>query len=773
MKSLFGQFFRGLSDSLFSGGSVYRSVGLDFRSEPGKIKAHQRMKKDSGETIDELCKVSIQLSDDSRLHFSSESGKIWRDVNGVYSLFYTQEPIDAYDVFTINNETLNRSVKENTQDPIIFAGNQFNITGLPRLMIFERFGGTVYRYNNNTSFGFRITDFEYEGQSADFSSQTNDCQAAFVRQDGTKGYVCSETHIFEYNFSTAWHANTMSYTSNSYEPTEVNGVIAGISFSNDGTKMFVYDTDGELFQYTLSTPWNVSTATYDSVSFDGFDGTGASTLSIAISPDGKKLYACRFRDVGTPGGIVQYEFGTPWDASTLSSNEHSFVPQPPGRTEFIQNICFTPEINNTVKMLASGIRTLNLDDDTGGFTSQGGWIFQYGISNEDHTDNIILGAEEHEMYIQDTSFRYSKIDFERYLYFWTKDIIFRVPIKNLNDLGYHIQSAGTFKNGNENHPSVKNNNQLYIADGSIISQVANDGTFIKETFFNLANTETIQALTSFDTDVLVGTKDIGFGRILRWDGFSESWSAEDDVFEKEGVRAFIKDDNLVYASVGTRGNIYFYNGAKLEDFLNIPEVLNNDKVKINPNATEFFLNTPIFGLSNESGNPVLQGIYGFGSYSSRYPKALTLDYKIGDFSNLEIGVLLKDGTDLYATYKTDSDVGVMKIDWDNKYEEAYLETKALSNFQNRHQLKTITEAIAPYFSLPEETSITIGHKKTYENNFTDYEMKVDTKRKIVRAETPSVPDVANPQLRLKLTVNGNNSPEFEDLLYEIGPITKR
>ncbi|GAH99215.1 unnamed protein product, partial [marine sediment metagenome] len=34
-------------------------------------------------------------------------------------------------------------------------------------------------------------------------------------------------------------------------------------FKPDGTKMYVVDLGAEVFQYTLSTPWDVSTANYD------------------------------------------------------------------------------------------------------------------------------------------------------------------------------------------------------------------------------------------------------------------------------------------------------------------------------------------------------------------------------------------------------------------------------------------------------------------------------------------------------------------------------
>lgn len=357
----------------------------------------------------------------------------------------------------------------------------------------------------------------------------------------------------------------------------------------------------------------------------------------------------------------------------------------------------------------------------------------------------------------------------KYVYWATENRLSRIKVEYVGQSWSDRAQAGyaSFQNGSkDHHPMVRLNNQLYIGDVFVIAQVDEDDVFIQETFFNIPENETIRALTTFDIDILVGTKGIGFGRILRWDGLSESWSAEDIVQEKEGVTAFINDDNLVYAVVGTDGEIFFYNGAKLEDFLNIPGITGTDYIKVNPNATAYFRGVPIFGVSNGANNPVLQGVYGFGSYSSRYPKGLSLDYPISAFSGLEIGALLVDGDDLYVAYKSGSDVGVAKLNWSAKYEDAYIETRALSGYSTRHQLKTIIEAMVTYFSLPANTSLTLGWKKGYEANYTDYEMVTDTERLLVRPKVVTVGKVANPQLRLKFGVNTNTAPVAEDILYD-------
>jgi hypothetical protein len=45
-----------------------------------------------------------------------------------------------------------------------------------------------------------------------------------------------------------------------------------------------------------------------------------------------------------------------------------------------------------------------------------------------------------------------------------------------------------------------------------------------------------------------------------------------------------------------------------------------------------------------------------------------------------------------------------------------------------------------------------------------------TVRKVVKLKSPSTPDTINPQLRIGLTVNANDTPEIEDVLFAIASV---
>jgi len=558
-----------------------------------------------------------------------------------------------------------------------------------------------------------------------------------------------------------------------------------MQLNTDGTKLYIGDDQygtPTLYQYTLSTAFDISTATYDSVSFSF--GTEVNFFvgnqPISFSSDGTKIIAYGYPVAGNRSRFYQYDLSTAYDLSTISyskswqyrssvfnSNVESIYLQtvapygiyPGGNKMFISTTSVTANLNGSIRTSSSGPYVL----------------YELEMSTEAQT-GVVLGAEEHVGLGTDVYknlFSPTTAELEDYVYFATKDYLFKVRTSNIADIEENIVPAGTFVNGNStHHPMVKQNSSLYIGDGKVVAQVDFRGSFTAQTNFNVQNDEVVTALAPFDLDVLVGTNNISNGRVLRWDGISETTSAEDIIYEKGGILAFILDDNFVYPVAGNRGSVYYYNGAKCEDFVTIPEIENQETIKINGNAVGYFRGTPLVGISNLSGNPVLQGIYGYGSYNSNYAKSLSLDFPMpsGQFSGVEIGAILTEGNDLYVAWKDGTDTGVAKIDWSNKYASAYFETLTLTQAMNRHQAKTVSDVIVPYHKLPASTGITIGINKDYDTAYTNMDVLDGTVRKVVKLKSPSTPDTINPQLRIGLTVNANDTPEIEDVLFAIASV---
>lgn len=144
---------------------------------------------------------------------------------------------------------------------------------------------------------------------------------------GTRFFVVEDNwQIRQYDLSTAWDASTASAGS-TYDPGH-DGVSA-VSFKSDGTKMYVMGNDsvgkgGTVYQYSLSTAWNVTTATYDSVSYEvPFSGQEDSAAGFTFKSDGTYLYVLQhyYDDIFEMprAQIHQYSLDTAWNVSTAES----------------------------------------------------------------------------------------------------------------------------------------------------------------------------------------------------------------------------------------------------------------------------------------------------------------------------------------------------------------------------------------------------------------------------------------------------------------------
>ncbi len=116
--------------------------------------------------------------------------------------------------------------------------------------------------------------------------------AVRMRPDGTQMYVLSTLRtVYQYTLSTPYLVHTASYDSKSVSLTGTVGNPQDFYISSDGTKLFAMDADREIYQYTLGTAWDISTATYDSVVFDTDAEMGTNTTaSVVFNPTGTVFY---------------------------------------------------------------------------------------------------------------------------------------------------------------------------------------------------------------------------------------------------------------------------------------------------------------------------------------------------------------------------------------------------------------------------------------------------------------------------------------------------
>lgn len=382
-------------------------------------------------------------------------------------------------------------------------------------------------------------------------------------------------------------------------------------------------------------------------------------------------------------------------------------------------------------------------------SSAGSWTLAYTTSAGAGA-HACLGAEE----------------YNGYVYWATQSRLHRIPIANADDSwAGETLNFGTFGVTNASwHPMAKQNLKLFIGDGNQVASVNSSGTFTANAL-DIKTPFQIKTMAPFDIDLIIGTwvaDTVNRTEIIRWDTTSPSWNTSDPI-EEVGINAFLRDDNYMYAQAGLAGNWYFYDGVQLQPYKKIPGTYSSTSYGVvHPGATANFKGIPIFGFSNVTGNPALQGVYSLGSYSKDYPKVLDLSWPIssGSLASIEVGAVLVLGFDLLVAWKDGSSYGVDAIDYTAKYTSAYLETRMMFPGQ-RDLKKTLAGTYAWYNSLPASTGVTMSYSKNGGAYVSmSSEQKTDSEFNEIRAEL-SVGGIGSLQLKFAFTVSSNDAPTIE------------
>lgn len=192
-----------------------------------------------------------------------------------------------------------------------------------------------------------ITTASYTTSYSTSSAPSSSFYQLCFKSDGTQMYIGS-SRIWVHDLTTPWDISTASYNSVNYSLNDrVISDGATFAFKPDGTTVYVhYQTDSStditnnvtyitqrgILPYSLSTPWDISTISFQQPSTE-FLASGFSTLrGLTLSPDGSYLYALS----GGNGGIKQFSLSTPYvlasavEVNTTSSPFYSYDTNPVG-----------------------------------------------------------------------------------------------------------------------------------------------------------------------------------------------------------------------------------------------------------------------------------------------------------------------------------------------------------------------------------------------------------------------------------------------------------
>jgi len=197
----------------------------------------------------------------------------------------------------------------------------------------------IYQYSLSTADD--VSTASYDSVFLTFSSQTAGPTGLHFNSDGTKMYLSGATSdaVYQYSLSTAWDLSTASYDSKSFSFATQDSNPWSVFINPEGTKMYVVGRANEkIFQYSLSTADDVSTASYDSVSFTPQKSASNVPVAVLFSSDGTKMYVI---NSDTSSTVYQYSLSTEFDLSTASYDSISLDVE--SQSQLMQAMAFTTD----------------------------------------------------------------------------------------------------------------------------------------------------------------------------------------------------------------------------------------------------------------------------------------------------------------------------------------------------------------------------------------------------------------------------------------------
>ena len=219
----------------------------------------------------------------------------------------------------------------------------------------------VHSYTMSTAYD--LSTLSATGDSISVSSQENAPQGLDIKRDGTSFYIVGSGSdaVYQYDMTTPFDISTASYANKSMSVSSQDGVPKEVTFSHDGTKCYVGGAANQsIFQYNLSTAWDISTGSYSGNSFnvssilntpDSFDINDTGTIIIGVNAGTNKLH--------------QLNLSTAYDISTASDSGTSFTfPSQRSQVKFSDNGAFVFSFGNPGDDYFSHTSSVALDTKT-------------------------------------------------------------------------------------------------------------------------------------------------------------------------------------------------------------------------------------------------------------------------------------------------------------------------------------------------------------------------------------------------------------------------
>lgn len=250
----------------------------------------------------------------------------------------------------------------NKEDRILLAPTKIvPVAVWSKMYLIDEFSDAVHQYSIR---GWDLSTVVYDDISFSVHDEASWPQGFAFSSDGTKLYVIdwSTWTVYQYNLSTAWDLLTANYNDVSYYLRDEERNPVAIALSLDGSKMYVSGQGQKIVQFTLSTPWELATIVYND-KFFSITGQCYYPYGMCFKPDGSKMYVMGNHNLSEYTGIIcQYTLSTPWDVSTANYDNKNKDISAQGSGTWYYAIAFNSD----------GAKFFVADDD--------GFVYQYSLS---------------------------------------------------------------------------------------------------------------------------------------------------------------------------------------------------------------------------------------------------------------------------------------------------------------------------------------------------------------------------------------------------------
>jgi len=237
--------------------------------------------------------VAVQDANTQDLFFKPDGSKLYI-VGDSGNSIYEYDLSPAWDISTASYfQGFSITLQEGSP-----TGVSFKPDGL-KMYVIGRGNDRIQEYNLSTAWDISTANYSQDFPIGIFESQPS---GIFLKPDGTKLYVIGFTgdDINEFNLGTAFDVSTSSYVQN-FSVSPQDTFPNGLFFNPDGSKLYVLGrTNYAVYEYALSSAWDISTASYSGITFSLVSQEGTPT-GIFFKSDGSKMYF-----VVSAGTIYQY-----------------------------------------------------------------------------------------------------------------------------------------------------------------------------------------------------------------------------------------------------------------------------------------------------------------------------------------------------------------------------------------------------------------------------------------------------------------------------------